>query len=68
MSDARIIEIDDEPAGIVVNDEAGVRFFAAARPYFAFEGAQFRNAREAEQALSRFATQRRKSDLHQRWC
>jgi len=68
MSDARIIEIDDEAAGIVINDEAGVRFYAAAHPYFAFEGAQFRSAREAEQALSRFATQRRKSNVHGRWC
>jgi hypothetical protein len=67
MSDARIIEIDDEAAGIVVEDEQGVRFFAAMRAYFAFEGVQFRNAREAERALSRFATQRRRFDADKVW-
>jgi hypothetical protein len=54
MSDVRIIEINDEAAGIVVADENGVRLLAATQPYFfAFEGTQFRNARKAERALSR---------------
>jgi len=61
VPDARIIEIEDEAAGIVVDDGRGVRFFAATRAYFAFEGARFRNSGEAERALARVACERRKA-------
>jgi hypothetical protein len=62
MSNARIIEIEDEAAGIVVRDEPGVRFFAATRAYFLFEGAKFRNPGDAERTIARFASARRRAD------
>jgi hypothetical protein len=61
MPDARIIEIENEAAGIVVRDEPGVRFFAATRAYFLFEGAKFRNSGDAERAIARFASARRRA-------
>jgi hypothetical protein len=61
MSDARIIEIEDEAAGIVVRDDPGVRFFAASRAYFVFEGAKFRNSGDAERTIARFASSRRRA-------
>jgi hypothetical protein len=66
MPDARISEVDDGAAGIVVDDDRGVRFFAAMRPYFAFEGTQSRSAWEAERTISRFASERRRSSAHRR--
>jgi len=64
MPRARIIEIDDEAAGIVVDDERGVKFFAATRAFFAFEGATFRNPGDAEREIARFASARRKAGRH----
>lgn len=54
MSDSYIIEVSSEPAGIVVRDKAGFRFFAAAPRFFRLEGQLFRSAREAERAAARF--------------
>jgi hypothetical protein len=59
MSDARIIEIEGEDAGIVVGDEHGFMFFAAKAAYYPFERATFRTTREAEIAIARFASERR---------
>lgn len=53
MSDTYIIEVNSEPAGIVVRDEKGFRFFAANHIFNALEGQLFRNARDAEQAAYR---------------
>ena len=50
MSDTYIIEVGSQPAGIVVRDPKGYRFFAAAHRFNPLEGRLFRNAREAERA------------------
>jgi len=48
MSDTYIIEVSSEPAGIVVRDKAGFRFFASDNRFNPLEGRLFRSAREAE--------------------
>jgi hypothetical protein len=53
MSDTYIIEVGSQPAGIVVRDPDGYRFFAASHRFNALEGQLFRNAREAERAARR---------------
>jgi hypothetical protein len=55
MSDTYIIEIGSQPAGIVVRDSGGYRFFAASHKFNRLEGQLFRNAREAERAARRLA-------------
>ena len=52
MSDTYIIEIGSQPAGIVVRDPDGYRFFAASHRFNRLEGQLFRNARLAERAAS----------------
>lgn len=59
MPNARIIEVEGEEAGIVVGDSHGFQFFAAIRPYYTLEGARFRSSGEAQQVISRFASERR---------
>jgi len=58
MTNARIVEVEGEEAGIVVGDEHGFQFFAALRTYYALEGARFRSSGEAQRAVSRFALER----------
>lgn len=53
MSDTYIIEVGSQPAGIVVRDPGGFRFFAASHQFNRLEGQLFRNAREAERAALR---------------
>ena len=53
MSDTYIIEVYSQPAGIVVRDSGGYRFFAASHKFNRLEGQLFRNAREAERAARR---------------
>ena len=55
MSDAYIIEVGSQAAGIVVRNPDGYRFFAASHRFNALEGQLFRNAREAERAANRLA-------------
>ncbi len=55
MSDTYIIEVGSQPAGIVVRDIGGYRFFAASHRFNRIEGELFRNAREAERAATRLA-------------
>lgn len=55
MSDSYIIEVSSQPAGIVVRDPGGYRFFAASSRFGRLEGRLFRNAREAERAARRLA-------------
>jgi hypothetical protein len=59
MSDTYIIEVRSKPAGIVVKDQKGFRFFAATHDFNSLEGIYFRSAREAEQAAMRSASDRR---------
>jgi len=59
MSDSYIIEVKSEPAGIVVRERDGFRFFAASKAFAQMEGRYFRSARDAErEALARAATRR----------
>jgi hypothetical protein len=53
MSDSYIIEVSSKPAGIVVRDACGYRFFAASQCFYRMDGHLFRNAHEAEQAAMR---------------
>jgi hypothetical protein len=55
MSDTYIIEVGSQPAGIVVRNPEGYRFFAASHRFNRLEGQVFRNAREAERAAVRLA-------------
>jgi hypothetical protein len=50
MTSARIIEISDMTAGIVVLEQGGFRFFASDRPFYPLEGTLFRTINEAERA------------------
>ena len=50
MSESYIIEVSSQPAGIVVRNPKGFRFFAASQRFHRMEGRLFRNAREAERA------------------
>lgn len=52
MSDAYIIEIGDEAAGIVVRQEAerSFQFHASLPRYFPLDGARFASPRDAERA------------------
>jgi hypothetical protein len=53
MSDTYIIEVGSLPAGIVVRDPDGYRFFAASHRFNRLDGQLFRNPREAERAARR---------------
>jgi hypothetical protein len=53
MSDTYIIEVGSQPAGIVVRNPEGYRFFAASHRFDRLEGQLFRNPREAERAAIR---------------
>ena len=53
MSDAYIIEIGSQAAGIVVRTAEGYRFFAATHRFNSLEGQLFRNPRQAERAAFR---------------
>lgn len=53
MSDTYIIEVNSEPAGIVVRGTQGFQFFAASHTFNSLEGQLFRNARDAERAAFR---------------
>jgi hypothetical protein len=55
MSDTYIIEVGSQPAGIIVRNPEGYRFFAASHRFNRLEGQLFRNAREAERAAIRLA-------------
>ena len=53
MSDAYIIEVGSQAAGIVVRTEDGYLFFAATHRFNALEGQLFRTPRLAERAATR---------------
>ena len=56
MSDTYIIEVGSQPAGIVVRDASGYRFFAASHRFNRLDGQLFRNAREAQRAARRLVS------------
>ena len=53
MSDAYIVEVGSQAAGIVVRTSGGYRFFAATHRFNSLEGELFRNPRQAERAALR---------------
>jgi hypothetical protein len=55
MSDTYIIEVGSQPAGIIVRNPEGYRFFAASHRFNRLEGQLFRTPREAERAAIRLA-------------
>jgi hypothetical protein len=57
MSDTYIIEVGSQPAGIIVRTPGGYQFFAASHRFNRLEGQIFRNAREAERAAWRLASE-----------
>jgi hypothetical protein len=57
MSDCYIIEVNSKPAGVVVRNEQGFRFFAASQRFGRMEGKLFRNASEADRAAVRLANE-----------
>jgi hypothetical protein len=57
MSDCYIIEVNSQPAGVVVRNAEGFRFFAASQRFGRLEGKLFRNAGEAERAALRLANE-----------
>lgn len=59
MSDARIIEIEGETAGIAVADASGVNFYASHRRFFSLDGAHFRSCKDAERAAMELIAKRR---------
>jgi len=56
MSDRFIIELESEPAGIVVRDGGAFRFYAAARAFDRLEGRLFNTPRDAHRAAARHQT------------
>jgi len=50
MSESALFEASPQPAGIVVRNPTGFRFFATSQRFHRMEGQLFRNAREAERA------------------
>lgn len=56
MSDTYIIEVNSQPAGIVVRQRSGFRFFAASHRFNPLEGRLFRTAREAERTAKQLLT------------
>ena len=52
MSDARIIEIEGETAGIAVADAAGVNFYAVHRNFYRLDGLHFPTCEDAERAAA----------------
>jgi hypothetical protein len=57
MSDRYIIEVNSQPAGVVVRNAEGFRFFAASQRFGRMEGKLYRNAGEAERAALRLANE-----------
>ncbi|AXK81554.1 hypothetical protein DW352_14135 [Pseudolabrys taiwanensis] len=61
MSNAYIVEVQSETAGIVVRDGRQYRFFASDRRFDALEGRDFNSLRAAEAAARDHAAKRRNS-------
>ena len=61
MSDATIIEIRGEAAGIVARTGRGFAFYAAQAPFYRLERRLFRSVREAERAARELIARRPQS-------
>ncbi|QCI65007.1 hypothetical protein [Phreatobacter stygius] len=58
MSNAHVIEIGEETAGLVGRDGAGFRFFSATSRFGGLDGSLFPNVRDAHLAVSRHLQER----------
>ncbi len=67
MSQAYIIEVQSETAGIVVRHGQQFQFFSSNRRFDALEGRQFASARAAEAAARDHAKQDRKRSPANDW-
>ncbi len=52
MSKAIIIEVEGDPAGIIVGEIGQFRFFSATRAYDALDGRVFRSFEQANRAVA----------------
>jgi hypothetical protein len=59
MSNAYVIEVGSQTAGIVTKDERSYRFFSSDRIFDSLEGREFRSARDAERAVRALFLERR---------
>ncbi|GJD49594.1 hypothetical protein OPKNFCMD_2326 [Methylobacterium crusticola] len=59
MHSARIVEVNETSAGIVVPEPDGFRFFAAHPDFHALEGRVFRSPRHATREASALQARRR---------
>lgn len=50
MSNAYVIEVDDEAAGIVVREGNRFRFLSSSRRFWSLDGEYYRSPRHAERA------------------
>ncbi|ACA17430.1 conserved hypothetical protein [Methylobacterium sp. 4-46] len=64
MSSARIVEVGETSAGIVVPEAEGFRFFAAHPDFVRLEGRIFRSPRHATRAASELRARRGKPSRH----
>jgi len=62
MSDAYVIEIAGEPAGIVARLNRGFAFYAARTPFHRLEARQFRSPADAERAVRTLHAGHRRAD------
>ncbi len=51
MSETRLLEIDDETAGLLVKDHGGYRFYSSGPGFDRFDGHVFQHPREATNTL-----------------
>jgi hypothetical protein len=58
MSNAYVIEVFNQTAGIVVAEERGFRFFSSKRAFDPLEGGHFGSARAAERAARALVVER----------
>lgn len=58
MSNAYVIEVSHQTAGIVVADDRGFRFFSSTPAFDSLEGGHFGSARAAERAVKALLVER----------
>ncbi|WP_407520503.1 hypothetical protein [Methylobacterium oryzisoli] len=64
MQSARIVEVDETSAGIVVPEDRGYRFFAAHPDFYRLEGHIFRSPRHATRAARELRETRSRPRRH----
>lgn len=62
MSETFLIEVGDEPAGLVFRDGQQFRFYAATQSFFALDGRSFPSPAHAERAATLLVSPRQPGD------